>query len=74
MPTSTYLIQGRKERQALSFLASNMLWNFRRLSRYESDGNEIFLRHGNSEDWGSLSALWVEGSAIKGMLITWETN
>ena len=36
-------------------------WNFRRLSGYELAGNEIFLRHGSSGDWGS----WVEWSAIK---------
>ena len=28
-------------------------WNFRRLSGYELAGNEIFLRHGSSGDWGS---------------------
>ena len=50
MPTTTYLIQGREER---SFLASHLLWDFRRLSGYELAGNEIFLRHGSSGDWGS---------------------
>ena len=29
------------------------IWNFQRLSGYELAGNEIFLRHGNSGDWGS---------------------
>ena len=48
-------------------------WNFRRLSGYELAGNEIFLRHGSSGDWGSSSAAWVEWTAIKEMLyITWE--
>ena len=46
---------------------------FRRLSGYELAGNEIFLRNGSSGDWGSWSAVWVECSAIKGMLITWES-
>ena len=27
-------------------------WNFWRLSEYELAGNEIFLRHDNSGDWG----------------------
>ena len=31
----------------------HMQWNFRRLSGYELAGNEIFLRHGSSGDWGS---------------------
>ena len=50
-----------------------VLWNFRRLSGYELAGNEIFLRHRSSGDWGSGSAVWVEWSAIKGVLITWES-
>ena len=29
-------------------------WNFRRLSGYESTGNEIFLRHGNRGGLGQL--------------------
>ena len=28
------------------------IWNFRRLSGYKLAGNEIFLRHGSSGDWG----------------------
>ena len=31
----------------------DMQWNLRRLSGYELAGNEIFLRHGSSGDWGS---------------------
>ena len=52
---------------------SERKWNFRRLSGYELAGNEIFLRHGNSGDWSSWSAVWVEWSAVKGMFITWES-
>ena len=52
-----------------------MEWNFRRSSGYELAGNEIFLRHGSSGDWGGFcwSAVWVEWSAMKGMFITWES-
>ena len=28
------------------------IWNFWRLIEYELAGNEIFLRHENSGDWG----------------------
>ena len=31
----------------------HMQWNFQRLSGYKVAGNEIFLRHGSSGDWGS---------------------
>ena len=41
--------------------------------RIELVGNEIFLRHGSSGDWGCCSAAWVEWSAIKRMFITWES-
>ena len=45
----------------LGFLSYNNLysdlyfreWNFRRLSGYELAGNETFLRHERSGDWGS---------------------
>ena len=52
-----------------------MEWNFRSSSGYELAGNEIFLRHGSSGDWGGFcwSAVWVEWSAMKGMFITWES-
>ena len=44
------------------------------MSGYELAENEIFLGHGNSGDWGSCSAVWVEWSAIKGMLINYNTS
>ena len=57
-------------------LGKAILFNFRRLSGYKLAGNEISLQHGNSGDWGgfSCSAVWVEWSAMKGMLITWESS
>ena len=30
------------------------IWSFRRLSGYELDGNEMFLRYASSGDWGGL--------------------
>ena len=35
------------------YLLVERKWNFQRLSGYELAGNEIFLRHGSSGDWGS---------------------
>ena len=35
------------------YLRVERKWNFQRLSGYELVGNEIFLRHGSSGDWGS---------------------
>ena len=31
------------------------IWSFRRLSGYELDGNEMFLRYASSGDWGGLN-------------------
>ena len=30
------------------------IWSFRRLSGYELDGNEMFLRYASNGDWGGL--------------------
>ena len=30
------------------------IWSVRRLSGYELDGNEMFLRYASSGDWGGL--------------------
>ena len=35
------------------YLLVERKWNFQRLSGYELAGNEIFLRHASSGDWGS---------------------
>ena len=34
-------------------ISIQQIWNLQRLSGYELAGNEIFLRHGSSGDWGS---------------------
>ena len=60
---------------AVLYVVSARKWNFRHWSGYELAGNEIFLQHGSIGDWGgfSWSTVWIEWSAIKGMLITWES-
>ena len=61
---------------ALLLFWKAILLNFQRFSGHKLPRNEIFLQHGNSGDWCSFScsAVWVEWSAMKGMLITWESS
>ena len=49
--------------------------HFQHLSGYELTRNKIFLWHRSSGDCGGFrsSAAWVEWSAVKGILITWES-